>query len=458
MAIVRRGSSHDGLEGPIADGHLRSSLDLCGDPSGRVRCRKPGGASQRWVGVDLNNPHPFRFLGLCARPKIDESLRNRLVAEAARIEAWDLMVLAAEYHEIVGLFHSHLQAAEVALPRQARRTLEGFVARARHSTSTHLEVLADILEIFDAEKIRTLVLKGGALSPTLYREASHRSLADLDLWVEPNRIEQAQSCLLKEGFRSHSAHGLPQHRHLAPVSRELDGIRVVVELHRSVPPVDSNDAADLLSRASLFEVQGRQAYTLGSADMLAQLHHHLVYHLVFHRSLRLKWVADLVGLAEGRAETIPWDELGSRYPAMPGALAMLHHITPLSKSVADSIGVSLEPREPQGLDQELSVLPRPRGRGIADEDIDIPHRPVWLASEGDRGLFDTLWPSTWRLRLFWGLDRSESLWIAHCRYVGRVIAFAVEIWRSHGGSWASLRRRPWFRSRLQPIPPRDSRS
>jgi hypothetical protein len=356
----------------------------------------------------------------------------------------------------VGLLHAHLKAAEVQLPKGARRTLEGFVARARHATLTRLRVLAEVLQGFETQGIETLVLKGGALAFTLYHEPAHRPLADLDLWVKRERVEEAQACLLREGFTAHSAHGLPQHRHLAPASRELDGIRVMVELHHTVTFGDSNDPAALLERSASFEVGGRHARTLGPADMLAQLHHHLVYHLVFHRSLRLKWVADLIGAAERYSETIDWAELRSRYPAMPGALAMLHHLSPLSARTQDNCGVSVDLLEPQGIDEEILVLPEPKKNVFGEAGLDIPQRPVWLSSEGHRSLSDTLWPTAWRLRLFWGLDRPRDLFAYRWRYLWQVIAFGGEIWKSHGGSLATLSRRPWIRSRLLPTLRRDN--
>ncbi len=401
--------------------------------------------------------HPLRFLALCARPQIDEELRCRLAMEAATLEHWDLVVVAAEYHEIAGLLHSHLQAADVQLPTQTRRTLEGFVARARHATHTRLQVLAEVLETFNAQGIETLVLKGGALALTLYRKPAHRPLADLDLWVAPERIEEAQACLLKHGFVTHPAHGLPEHRHLPPVSRELDGIRVMVELHRTVIAGGPKDPAALLDRAYSFEVGGQPARTLGPADMLAQLHQHLIYHLVFHRHLRLKWVADLIGIAEHYSETIDWAELQAFYPAMPGALAMLHLLSPLSATTRHAAGISTSLPEPPGIDEEISVIPKPQKNGFSRADLDLRERPDWLLSEGRRSLADTLFPSTWRLRLFWGLDRPRVLFAYRWRYLCRVIAFGGEIWESHGGSLATLSRRPWIRSRLLPIPRRDSR-
>jgi len=408
--------------------------------------------------VALDPPHPLRFLALCARPEIDEELRCRLVQEATGIERWDLVVVAAEYHEIAGLLYAHLRAAEVHLPDEARRTLEGFVARARHATRTRLQILAEVLEMFEARGIECVVLKGGALALTLYSDPAHRPLADLDLWVESERVEEAQACLLREGFTVHPAHGLPEHRHLAPASRELDGIRVMVELHHAVVSAGAKGPADLLDRASSFEVSGQRARTLGPADMLAQLHHHLVYHLVFHRNLRLKWVADLIGVAERFAETIDWRELPTHYPAMPGALAMLHHLSPLSARTLGCTGLSVGQQEPPGIDEEISVLPEPKRDVLGQRAPDIQERPEWLSSEGGRSLREMLWPADWRLQLFWGLDRPRALFPYRWRYLWKVIAFGAEIWKSHGGSLATLSRRPWIRSRLLPWPRRDNRA
>jgi len=405
----------------------------------------------------LTPSHPLRFLALCARPELDDELRCRLATAAATLEPWDLVVLAAEYHEIAGLLYSHLKAAGVQLPRKACRTLEGFVARTRHATRIRLQVLAEVLEIVNTQGIETLVLKGGALALTLYREPAHRPLADLDLWVAPERIEEAQATLLRQGYAIHPAHGLPEHRHLPPVSRELDGIRVMVELHRTIGAGRSEDPAALLDRSIPFEVGEQPARTLGPADMLAQLHSHLVYHLVFHRHLRLKWVADLIGIAERYAETLDWAQLRTLYPAMPGALAMLHPLSPLSEQTRIAAGISTSLPEPPGIDEEISVIPQPRKSGPAQVALDFQEWPDWLLSDARRSLIDTLLPTAWRLRLFWGLDRSRTLFAYRWRYLLEVITFGREIWKSHGGSLATLSRRPWIQARLLPRPRQDNR-
>ena len=408
------------------------------------------------VSLTTDQPHPLRFLALCARPEMDEALQTRLAEEARGVERWDLVVLAAEYHEVVGLLHAHLRSAAVRLPEGPRRNLEGFVARTRHATQTRLRVLAEVLEILVAHGIESLVLKGGALAPTLYREPGHRPLADLDLWVEPERVAEAQTCLLRQGFTAHAAHGLPEHRHLAPISCERDGIRVLVEMHHTLEAGRVERATDLWDRSTWFEVEGQPARSLGPADMLAQLHHHLVYHLIFHRSLRLKWVADLIGVAERFATTIDWAEISKRYPPLPGALAMLHHLSPLSPRLLDRIGSFDDSQVPAGILEELSVLPEPKAAASGRAASDIPRRPAWLSASSSRSLADTFWPAEWRLRLYWGLDRSRATLPYRWRYLWRVIAFSAAIWKSHGGSLTTLSRRPWIRSRLPPQPHRGS--
>lgn len=402
------------------------------------------------------DPHPLRCLALCARPATDDALRRQLAEAAAAVRRWDLVVAAAEYHGVAGLLHAHLKAAAVGLPEPARRSLAALTARQRHATGVRLRVLGQVLDLFERRQIRTLVLKGAALATTVYRHPGDRPFADLDLWVEPERAQEALACLLQEGFASHPAHGLPEHRHLAPVSRELEGVRVIVELHYRVVVAGPDAFAPVLERSSKLQIDGRSARTLGPADTLAHLHHHLVYHLVFHRGLRLKWVADLLGVAEHYARVIDWSRLRRQYPAMPGALAMLHPLSPVSDGLRTSSAVSLPRRVPPGADAELSVLPAPERSAAGDRPGDPLDRPDWLSPDSRRSLADTLWPSAWRLRLFWGLDGSAALLLYRCRYLGRVLAFAAEIWKSHGGSLATLSRRPWLRSRWPPRPRRDS--
>jgi hypothetical protein len=161
-------------------------------------------------------------------------------------------------------------------------------------------------------------------------------------------------------------------------------------------------AFDTLRCAPLaFDLNGVSACTLGYEEMLFHLCCHTTQ--MIHQSLRLIWVADIVGFAERFAAEIDWDQIAARYPLVLSCLTQFHYLIPLSDALRQAAALDVDHR-PQGVGLDFEGWPR-----------------YSLARQRQKGfrqvIADSFWPSEWWLRLHYGIRSPLALiwyrWIGH---------------------------------------------
>lgn len=353
--------------------------------------------------------HSYRLLTLCAHAVCDATLRGEIAQAATSIKDWQGIVAQAEAHGLGPLLYAHIKAAGVPLPAPVRRELQGLYLRHRHASRVRSRVLCRILAAYEAEGIRALVLKGGALAHLLYPEPGLRPTSDLDLLVRPSQALHAQQVLAEIGFSApiptENATPAPD---VHPANLLAEGLLVTIDIHPQLvkrPASPLMDVERLAARALPFSLgqNGCTAYTLGYEEMLWHLCLHLRGHTDVFRSHRLIWMADILSLAERFVAEIDWERVARHYPLVLNTLSLLHTMMPLSQAVLR--------RAP------LRIGPTPGG--IGQDFYGWPHAS--LAAQRDKGwrgiLCDTFWPSEWWLRLHHGLGSAEGLfwyrWVRH---------------------------------------------
>jgi hypothetical protein len=190
--------------------------------------------------------------------------------------------------------------------------------------------LRDLLGELGPAGIQPIVLKGMALSSTLYPSPAARPASDLDLLIELAQVPVARQALLKLGFQD--IIGLEPEGHMAfsnhvHVQREsAGGQTVAIEAHWHVvhdPGYARHMNADLLrARARPVELTGCTALVLDPADQLL----HACAHLLLHHSQqpRLIWLLDLRLLVERYGPTWDWAALLHRARVMHLAAALCY--------------------------------------------------------------------------------------------------------------------------------------
>ena len=255
----------------------------------------------------------------CASPAPD---RQRLAA-LLRFADWARLLALAEAHGVSG----HLEAGlrdldENLVPPEIRQAL---VDRRRAQIFLTMRLTAElfrILEIFTAEGISALAIKGPVLAVRAYADSAMRSYGDVDLLVRQQDIRRATELMCAAGF-------VPE----VPLSA-IDAGKIPGQYLFSKP--DSKLVVELHSdytlryfprRLPLEEFFGRQIRVkLDASEVPApSVEDELVLiciHGAKHFWERLMWIADVAGLLT-RQTGIDWERVADSAKAV-GAERMLY--------------------------------------------------------------------------------------------------------------------------------------
>jgi hypothetical protein len=394
----------------------------------------------------------YCFLALCARAEGDAAYYCRLAQAAAKVTEWEGVAAQAEAHGLAPLLYVHMRTAGVQLPLPVKRKLQGLYLRHQHANRVRTDMLRDILSAYATAGIPSLVLKGAALSHTVYPEPGLRPMSDLDILVREADLWRAQSLLAGLGFDAPLPAGpAVAHRHLALAARQVEGLSVQVEIHHKLlsdyfdhaasfvrslarpisapseqPMPSASEPAQESAWAELkgltvpphaFDLAGLTAYTLSYEDTLGYLSRHLTSHVNVWDFGRLIWVADIVSLAERYAAEIDWEQVRRRYPEALNTLSLVYFMTPLSDDLLSRAAISIG-RAPQGIGVEFQGWPKIQ-------------QARWREKGYRRVVRDTLFPSEWWLRLRYQAGSARPLfwyrWVRHPLHIlGHTVRAGLE--------------------------------
>jgi hypothetical protein len=232
-----------------------------------------------------------------------------LRAACDRVPDWDAVVAEALRHGLAGLLWRDLGRAEVALPEDAARRLDRFVAVQRLRQPRLDADAAAALRALAGASVPCALLKGPFLGERLYGEAALRPSVDLDLLVAAADLDRAVAAL---GVAGWTVHGGPiadwqrrHHHHQVLVRPGATG----VELHfRAVSGFGAAlPAEELLARAAPAEFRGQPLRLLAPEDEVL----HLAVHAAGHGLERLVWLSDIKAFLASHPG-LDWDAVTGR--------------------------------------------------------------------------------------------------------------------------------------------------
>lgn len=226
-------------------------------------------------------------------------------------------------------FHRLREAALLAqcAPDAAAVLRKEYYASAAHHALLSA-ALRDLLAELEPLGIRPVVLKGMALSSTLYPAPATRPVSDLDLLFERSQIPAVQQVLLRQGYQDVLSLGINDHlaypSHLN-VQRDLgNGQAVMIEAHWELVHDPGYlryvNAREWLSRARLAALGESSAWVLEPADQLLYACAHLLLH--HNQNPQLIWLFDLRLLVQRYGAAWDWAGLVERAAALHLAAAL----------------------------------------------------------------------------------------------------------------------------------------
>jgi hypothetical protein len=188
---------------------------------------------------------------------------------------------------------------------------KGVYRKVWYQNRTLLHETADILRLFDAAGIETMVLKGAALSQLYYRDFGLRKMHDLDVVVPPAKRRKAIDALSDAGWT-------PKFRPLPWLTdANLDlhhawafagGRERQLDLHwRVFPEGIFTEAEEGFWTASVpLDIEGVATRTLCPTDLLL---HTFAHGIRWSPIPPIRWVADSIHILRGSQGRIDWDRL-----------------------------------------------------------------------------------------------------------------------------------------------------
>lgn len=174
------------------------------------------------------------------------------------------------------------RAAPQAFPAAVAAALDARYARSALDAAFRSVELVRILELLEgiAEPI---VLKGGALAFTLYRDAAERPMSDLDLlFASEEELAAVSERLAAEGYKMQRPFGqrndeellLEEHHHVPPLTNHVAELTLELHLNLSSPRLPPRVLAYLWSRKERIDLGG---HTLWVLDPVSRLIHHAIH-------------------------------------------------------------------------------------------------------------------------------------------------------------------------------------
>lgn len=179
------------------------------------------------------------------------------------------------------------------------------------------EELEVVVRFLNTVGIEPILLKGVAyLAERIYADPGERYLADIDLLLRPEQIDEASNILRKNGFQIDAKDrlGMARHHH-PPLVRPG---KVGVELHHSLGIGVANrllPADEVVSRS--------QPCVLGGGQVRIPSPEHLLTHLIVHSQLHhpyveriwppLRAILDLHRIRHFYGQTLDWNNVASRF-------------------------------------------------------------------------------------------------------------------------------------------------
>lgn len=228
---------------------------------------------------------------------------------------WQTVLARARQHGLSGLLYRSLEMqARADVPPDVRQALRETYLRTNVAQLLAYGELAALMDIFRAAQIPFIVLKGAALSRTLYSDPALRPFGDLDLLVHEHDHARATELVLAREYQAVVEMSAGSDSALwgqqTFVRTGNQPARVELHWHLFVTPYYRQRArlAWFWDECETFDVSGHSAQTF---NVSAQLLHLAAHSSLHHSETRFIWLYDLALLLARHGDTLAWDKISA---------------------------------------------------------------------------------------------------------------------------------------------------
>lgn len=249
---------------------------------------------------------------------------------------WHGLLQQAEREGMAPLLRKHLTESESDIPRPIRRSLNMLYIRHQKKATVRLQVLEELLILFNEHQLTPMLIKGAALCQSLYPDAALRPMRDIDILFSKDEVDQAQELLRSLGFIQSTSPIPPDHYHLPSLHKTVEDVQVCVELHRGLYPncppyYPEVDFGKLLETGRMILVGEIDVLTFSHEETLHYLYQHAFRAPLTYEPYKLVNVADIIGYTEKYFETLDWQMIQKKWPLLFNALPLMQYVSPWNR-------------------------------------------------------------------------------------------------------------------------------
>jgi len=268
---------------------------------------------------------------------------------------------------------------------------------------------APAVEALERASIPTLLLKGAALSLTVYPATGLRPMADVDVLVPDRLAAPARRVLAEAGWRPSSQEPEPRlaHLHAQEFVREVDGTPVALDLHWRALWEGREPAGDdpWWENAEPLRACGFESRVLAPADQLVQICAHAAR---WSPQPACHAATDVVVLLRARGEGLDWERVVHQAArrrlvvAVATSLATVveYFGAPVPRSALDSLAAMPVVRR-ERIEFHARQLPSALGRGLFLHWCDLAREAPDASLARRLGRFPSYLREVWSLEHRW---------------------------------------------------------
>jgi hypothetical protein len=142
-----------------------------------------------------------QILLTCARSKLDEASRNRLVSLTKNDICWDSLVCLAGHHKLLPLLYKHLSAVcSENIPNIIEERLKQFYRLNSIHNLERFSALIQVTQLLEEYCINVVSIKGPLYTLQYFDDISLRSFYDIDIIVAKKHFQKSILLLKSNGY------------------------------------------------------------------------------------------------------------------------------------------------------------------------------------------------------------------------------------------------------------------
>ena len=284
----------------------------------------------------------FRFICDCLSWPPPERLSRAVSGEDF---SWTELIALAHEYRVSSAVAAGLSEAGVSdlLLKDAAVYFASTATHCRQRSKQIRSQAIDVAQILNAIGVTPLFMKGGAhLSAGLYPDPGMRQMADLDILVPAERIDDCVAVLGRNGITRAGDHIHPRAHHHQPLVRS--DYPLPIELHHEVlayPNEDFLPAGEMRETCTVLVLRGaRIAVPSPTCAAIHAIAHAQLTDLDYvYGRFDLRGLLDLALLTHARGDALDWDSVCQRFDDHGKQTALGYQLS----CAADLMGLFVQP-------------------------------------------------------------------------------------------------------------------